>query len=66
MTRLKSALVVLATIWVLEALLVLPLMAIHGASGQALAGAFVFAGIVAVLIVGAPVVVAEFRRRQSP
>ncbi len=65
MTRLKSALVVLVTVWAIEAIIVLPVMAIRGSSGAALAGAFVFAGIVALLIVGAPVAMAEVRRRNG-
>jgi len=57
--------VVLVTIWALEALVVLPVMAIRGASGTALWGAFVFAGIVALLIVAVPAVMAEARRRRT-
>lgn len=65
MTRLKSALVVLITLWAIEAVIVLPVMWIGGASGAAMGGAFVFAGIVAVLIVGVPIAVAESRRRRD-
>jgi hypothetical protein len=65
MTRVKSAAVVLVTLWALEAVIVLPVMWIGGARGPALLGALVFAGVVAVMIVVVPIAVAESRRRRD-
>jgi hypothetical protein len=65
MAKLKSAFVVFFTVWALEALIVIPLMAIRGASGTALTGAFVFGALVALLIVGLPIVVSESRARHN-
>jgi len=63
--RMKSAIVLLGTLWVVQVVVVLPVMWVGGASSSALVGAAVFAGIVAGAIVGIPVVVAEGRRRRQ-
>jgi hypothetical protein len=65
MHRAKSALLVLVTLWAVQAVVVLPVLWIGGAGSPTLIGAFAFAGVVATTIVGVPAGVAEVRRRRA-
>lgn len=65
MQRAKSALLILITLWAVQAVVVLPLLWIGGAGSSTLIGAFVFAGVVATTIVAVSAGVAEVRRRRE-
>jgi hypothetical protein len=65
MTRAKSAVVILVAVWAIEAVTVLPVMWIGGASWPALCGALIFAGIVAAAVVATPIMLAEGHRRRD-
>jgi len=64
MHRAKSAFLILATLWAVQAVVVLPVLWIGGAGSPTLIGAFAFAGVVATTIVAVPAGVAEVRRRR--
>ncbi len=65
MHRAKSALLIFVTLWAVQVAVVLPVMWIGGAGSHTLIGAFVFAGVVATIVVAVPAGVAEVRRRRE-